>query len=52
VYELAARPDAELPEDLAQVVLHRAGADEKLLGDLAVGRAFGGQVSDPGFLWG
>jgi hypothetical protein len=35
--ELVARGDVELLEDLAQVVLHRAGADEQLCADLRVG---------------
>src|SRR5258708_16856544 len=41
---------AEFPEYLAEVVVHRAGADEQLLGDVAVGRAVGGQVRDAGLL--
>src|SRR5215469_13431416 len=50
--KLAPGPDTELPEHLSQVVLHRTGADEQLLGDLPVSRAFGGQVSHAGFLRG
>src|SRR5918992_5706918 len=34
--ELVARGDVELQEDLAQVVLHRARADEELCADLRV----------------
>src|SRR5262245_21833515 len=50
VRELGPRSGAELPEYLAQVVFHRAGADEQLLGDLTVGRTARGQVRDAGFL--
>src|SRR5262249_46581891 len=50
VRELGPRSDAELPEYLDQVVVHRAGTDEQLLGDLAVGRAVGGKLRHAGFL--
>src|SRR3954468_730603 len=44
--ELVARGDVELQEDLAQVVLHRAGADEQLRADLRVGETIPGEPSD------
>src|SRR5437764_10571260 len=44
--ELIARGDVELQEDLAQVVLHRPGADEELCTDLRVGETISGQSSD------
>src|ERR671934_1560608 len=44
--ELIARADVELQEDLAQVVLHRAGADEELRADLGVGETVSGESSD------
>ena len=50
--ELAAGADAELGEDLAQVVLHRAGADEQPGGDLRIGQAVPGQPGDLGLLGG
>jgi hypothetical protein len=37
VRELGPRRGAEFPEHLAQVVVHGAGTDEQLLGDLGVG---------------
>src|SRR4029077_667331 len=48
--ELAAGADAELGEDLAQVVGDGSGADEQLRGDLRVGRTFAGQAGDQRFL--
>src|SRR5262249_19154781 len=48
--ELVARADVELGEDLAQVVLHRAGADEQLCADLRVGQTLFGEPSDVCFL--
>ena len=50
--ELAARGDAELSEDLAQVVLDRAGADEQPGADLRVGQPLAGQPGDLGLLAG
>lgn len=50
--ELGPGSHAELPEHLAQVVFHRAGTDEQLFGDLAVGRTVGGQLRNAGFLRG
>src|SRR5215475_7820543 len=44
--ELCPAGDAELVEDLVQVVLDGAGADEQLAGDLPVGQALGGQPGD------
>src|SRR4051794_24964632 len=44
--ELVARRDVELQEDLAQVVLHRAGADEQLRADLGVRETVPGQAGD------
>src|SRR5215208_3540989 len=44
--ELVARGDVELQEDLAQVVLDRAGADEQLCADLRVGETVSGEPSD------
>ena len=49
--ELVARSDVELLEDLAQVVLHRAGADEQLCADLRVGETILGEPSDVCLLW-
>src|SRR5918995_3448742 len=48
--ELVARGDVELQEDLAQVVLHRPGADEQLRADLGVGETISGQPSDVSLL--
>src|ERR1700730_14465752 len=50
--ELVAGADAELHEDLAQVVLDRAGADEQPGADLRVREAVAGQPRDPGLLGG
>jgi hypothetical protein len=50
--KLAARADAELGEDLAQVVGDGGAADEQLRGDLRVGGAVGGQAGDQLFLRG
>src|SRR4051795_13604150 len=44
--ELVARGDVELQEDLAQVVLHRAGADEQLRADLGIGETLSRQPRD------
>jgi hypothetical protein len=44
--ELAAGADAELGEDLAQVVLHGARADEQPRADLGVGQPLAGQPRD------
>ena len=44
--ELDPAGDVELAEDLVQVVLDGAGADEQLAGDLPVGQALGGQPGD------
>src|SRR5687767_10059726 len=44
--ELVARCDVELQEDLAQVVLNRAGADEQLCADLRVGETISRQPGD------
>src|SRR5262247_4733044 len=44
--ELAAIGDAKLAEDLAQVVLDGAGADEQPGGDLPVGQVPGDQPGD------
>src|SRR4051794_946389 len=44
--ELVARGDVELQEDLAQVVLHRTGADEQLRADLRVRETISGEPSD------
>src|SRR5918998_4189111 len=44
--ELVARGDVELHEDLVQVVLHGAGADEQLCADLRVGETILGEPSD------
>ena len=46
--ELAAEGDAELGEDLAQVVLDGVGADEQPGADLGVGQAVAGQQRDLG----
>src|SRR3984893_1028162 len=48
--QLHARVDAELREDLAQVVLDGAGADEKPGADLGVGQALAGELGDLGLL--
>jgi hypothetical protein len=50
--ELAAGADVGLGEDLAQVVLDRARADEQPGADLRVGRAVPGQPRDLGLLGG
>jgi hypothetical protein len=50
--ELAAGADAELGEDLAQVVGDGGGADKQLRGDLRVGGALAGQAGDQRFLRG
>src|SRR5690349_20145900 len=50
--QLDGRGDAELHEDLAQVVLHGLGADEDLRRDLAVARAAGDERRDPQLLRG
>ncbi len=50
--ELAAGADAELGEDLAQVVLDRARADEQPGADLRIGQAIPGQPGDLGLLGG
>jgi hypothetical protein len=50
--ELAAGGDAELGEDLAQVVLDGVGADEQPGADLGVGQALAGQLGNLGFLGG
>src|SRR5580693_813510 len=50
--QLAARADAELGEDLAQMVGDGGGADEQLRGDLRVGGAVPGQPGDQRFLRG
>src|SRR5258708_29299448 len=50
--ELAAGADAELGEDLAQVVLDRARADEQPGADLRVGQPLPGQPRDLGLLGG
>src|SRR5215469_14477021 len=50
--ELAAGADAELGEDLAQVVLDRARADEQSRADLRVGKTLAGQPRDLGLLGG
>src|SRR5215475_1394485 len=44
--DLGAAADAELAEDLAQVVLHGAGADEQPGGDLPVSQVLGDQAGD------
>src|SRR3954451_21529285 len=49
--ELAARADAELFEHLAQVILHRARADEQLGPDLGVRAPVSGEPGDLGLLW-
>jgi hypothetical protein len=48
--QFGARCDAELGEDLAQVVFDRARAEEQMGGDLAIGQALGGQARDLEFL--
>jgi hypothetical protein len=50
VRELGPRSDIEFPEYLAEVVLHRAWADEQLLGDFTVRCAVGGKACDASFL--
>src|SRR5713101_1814352 len=50
--ELAAGADAELGEDLAQVVLDRTGADEQPGADLRVRQAVPGQPGHLGLLGG
>jgi hypothetical protein len=50
--ELTAGADAELGEDLAQVVLDGVGADEQPGADLRVGQAVAGQPRDLGLLGG
>src|SRR3546814_13562908 len=40
-----------LGEDLAQVVLDSAGADEQLAADLGVGEPFTGEPNDLGLAW-
>ena len=50
--ELAARGDAELGEDLAQVVLDGVRADEQPGADLRVGQPVAGQPGDLGLLGG
>src|SRR5262249_54817935 len=50
--ELAARADAELGEDLSQMVCNSGRADEQLRGDLRVGGAPGGWPGDLRFLRG
>src|SRR5262245_11583428 len=50
--ELAPRADAELGEDLAQVVLDRARADEEPAADLRVREALAGEPGDLGLLRG
>ena len=47
--ELVARADIELEEDLAQVVLNRARADEQPSADLRVREPVAGQARDLGF---
>src|SRR5215472_4041153 len=49
-YEFGAGRDAELGEDLMQVVVDRAWAEEQLRGDVAVGQAAGDQAGDLEFL--
>ncbi len=46
VSELRAGADADFPEDLAQVAIHRARADEQLRGDVTIGVPFAHQSSD------
>src|SRR5580704_18983139 len=50
--ELAAGADAELGEDLPQVVGDGGAADEQLRGDLRLGGAVAGQAGDQRFLRG
>src|SRR5580692_482462 len=52
VRQLGSGPDAELPEDLAEVVVDGACTEEQLLGNLAVGRAASGEAGNAGFLGG
>src|SRR3954451_6448088 len=52
LFEFVAGSHAELSEDLAQVVVDGAGADEQLGSDLRVGGTFGGQTRDLRFLGG
>src|SRR6478752_5171144 len=46
IRELRPRPDPELPEHLAQVVLDRAWADEELRGDFAIRVPIGHEPGD------
>ena len=46
LHELGPRGHAELAEDLAQVIVDRARAEEQLCRDLAVGHAFGHETGD------
>src|SRR4029077_13275458 len=50
VLELMTRADAQLAEDLVQVVLHRAAADEQPRGDVRVRDALTGEACDLGLL--
>jgi hypothetical protein len=50
--ELGAGSDAQLAENLPQVVLDDLGADEQSRADLRVGEAFAGQAGDLGLLGG
>src|SRR5262249_40600524 len=50
--DVAAGADAELGEDLAQMVLDRAGTDEQPGADLRVGQPLAGQPRDLGLLRG
>src|ERR1700679_339197 len=50
--EFVSGGDAELGEDLAEVVLDRAGADKQRGADLGVGEAVEGKLCDLGFLRG
>ena len=50
--ELVSRVDVELREDLVQVVLDSAAADEQLGADLGVGEAVAGKPRDLGLLRG
>src|SRR5215813_13143852 len=49
--QFAARGDAELGEDLPQVIVHGARAQEQLRRDLLVGQPLGDQPRDLQFLW-
>src|ERR1700689_5872048 len=44
--ELAARADVELREDLLQVILNGAGADEQPCADLGVGKSVASHLRD------